>query len=189
MTPPGSSLLGQLGYRYPKRNFARRAIVRLASSPPAGWVAARVMPSLDRRLLSVSNGRFSLSEVVAGTPVIALTTTGAKSGQPRTAYLLAIPVDGQVAVIGTNFAQTETPAWVHNLRRQPEGSLTYRGQRLGVVAREVQGSEYERVFAAAGLVYPGYAVYRARLTKREPKVFVLERSENHNAWTMTDTWT
>ena len=171
------SLLSQLGYRYPKRNFVRRALIRLASGPPAAWVAARIMPVLDRHLLSLSNDRFSLSEVVAGTPVIALTTTGAKSGQPRTAYLLAIPVDEQVAVIGTNFAQAGTPGWVHNLRRHPGGTVTYRGQGLGVVARELEGSEYERVFAAAALVYPGYAVYRARLTERQPKVFLLERSE------------
>ena len=148
------------------------------------------MPALDRRLLSLSNGRFSLSEVVAGTPVISLTTTGAKSGRTRTAYLLAIPVDDHVAVIGTNFAQTETPGWVHNLRRQPEGTVTYRGQQVGVVAREVEGSEYERVFAAAALIYPGYAVYRARLTQRQPKVFMLDRSENDDkARTMTDTST
>ena len=183
------SLLSQLGYRYPKRNFMRRALVRLASSRPAAWVAARIMPALDGRLLSLSNGRFSLSEVVAGTPVISLTTRGAKSGQLRTAYLLAIPVDEKVAVIGTNFAQKDTPGWVHNLRRHPGGTVNFRGQRLEVVAREVEGPEYERVFAAAALVYPGFAVYRARLTERRPKVFMLERSENDDARTMTDTST
>ena len=166
--------MAQLGYRYPKRNFVRRAIVRLTASRLGAWSISRVLPILDRRLLALSNDRFSLSEIAAGTPVIVLTTRGARSDQLRTCHLLGIPVDDKVAVIGTNFAQTRTPAWVYNLLREPRATVAYRGSMVEVTARPVDGSEYDQVFAAAALIYHGYAVYRARLTKRQPRVFILE---------------
>lgn len=122
----------------------------------------------------MSNGQTSVSEVLGGTPVIALTTRGARSGELRTHYLLGIPLVDTLAVIGTNFAQAGTPSWVHNLLAEPRATITYRSSQVTVMARAVSGSEYEHVFAAAALVYPGYGVYRARLAHRPPKVFVLE---------------
>jgi len=125
-------------------------------------------------LLKLTDGRFSLTEIAAGTPVVVLTTQGVKSGQPRTSHLLGIPFDDNIAVIGTNFAQAGTPKWVHNLLREPRATVSYRRSQVAVIARRVHGSEYDHVFAAGALVYPGYAVYRARLAERPPTAFVLE---------------
>lgn len=72
-------------------------------------------------------------------------------------------------IIGTNFAQTETPSWVHNLLAEPRAIVTYRRSRVDAIARAVTGSEYEQVFAAAALVYPGFGAYRAHLTHRQPR--------------------
>ena len=167
-------LLTQLGYRYRERNALRRGVVRFATTPAVSWFSARVLPTLDRLVMRLSDGGTSLSEIAAGTPVLVLTTRGARSGEPRTSYLLGIPVGDTLALIGTNFAQAGTPAWVHNLLVNPRATITYRRSQLVVQAREVFGTEYEQVFAAAALLYPGYAAYRTRLTDREPKVFVLE---------------
>ena len=179
------TLVGQLHYRYPRRNIVRRAVVRLAATRPAAWGIARVLPALDRRLLNLTGGRFSLTEIAAGTPVISLTTRGAKSGRPRTSLLLGIPLDENLAVIGTNFAQPGTPKWVGNLLNDPLATVSYRRSKAPVFARAVHGSEYEQVFAAAALVYPGYAVYRSRLTKRPPEVFVLEPRAGQTSRTTT----
>jgi deazaflavin-dependent oxidoreductase (nitroreductase family) len=167
-------LLTQLGYRYPQRNAVRRGVVRFATTPAVSWFSARVLPSLDRLVLRFTGGRTSLSEIAAGTPVIVLTTRGARSGEPRESHLLGIPVGDTLALIGTNFAEARTPSWVHNLLVQPRATVTYRRSQVVVSAREVSGSEYEQVYAAAALIYPGYGAYRTRLTDREPKVFVLE---------------
>ena len=167
-------LLTQLGYRYPKRNAVRRGVVRLATTRPVAWFLARVLPVVDRQLLKLSSGRMSFAELTGGTPVITLTTRGARTGEPRSHVLLGIPLVDTIAIIGTNFAQAATPAWVHNLMAQPRATVTYRRSQVVVIARAVTGSEYEQVFAAAALVYPGYRAYRARLTHRQPKVFVLE---------------
>ena len=171
-------LLAQLGYRYPERNALRRGVVRLAATPPVSWFSARVLPVLDRQLLRFTGGRTSLSEIAAGTPVIILTTRGARSGEPRTSHLLGIPVGDTLALIGTNFAEARTPSWVHNLLDHPRATVSYRGSQVGVTAREVTGAEYEQVFAAAALLYPGYRVYRTRLTDRVPRVFVLQADIN-----------
>ena len=167
-------LLTRLGYRYPARNAVRRGVVRLVATPPVAWFSARVLPTLDRLVMRLSRGRTSLSEIAAGTPVIVLTTRGARSGEPRTGLLLGIPLVNALALIGTNFAQPGTPSWVHNLQAHPHATVSYRQARVVVNAREVSGAEYEQVFAAAALIYPGYGAYRARLTDRRPKVFVLE---------------
>jgi deazaflavin-dependent oxidoreductase (nitroreductase family) len=167
-------LLSQLGYRYSPRNALRRGVVRFAKTPAVSWFSARVLPSLDHLVLKFTRGRTSLSEIAAGTPVIVLTTRGARSGEPRTSHLLGIPVGDTLALIGTNFAEPRTPSWVHNLLVHPRATVTYRGSQVVVIAREISGAEYEHVYAAAALIYPGYGAYRTRLTEREPKVFVLE---------------
>jgi deazaflavin-dependent oxidoreductase (nitroreductase family) len=166
--------LTRLGYHYPQRNAVRRGVVRMAATPAVSWLSARVLPILDRQVMRLTRGRTSVSEIAAGTPVIVLTTRGARSGEPRTSNLLGIPVGDSLALIGTNFAQARTPSWVHNLLIHPRATVTYRQSQVVVNAREVSGTEYEQVFAAAALLYPGYGVYRTRLTSREPKVFVLE---------------
>ncbi len=167
-------LLTRLGYRYPERNAVRRGVVRFATTPAVCRFSARALPTLDRLILRVTAGRTSLSEIAAGTPVIVLTTRGARSGEPRTSHLLGIPVGDTLALIGTNFAEPRTPSWVHNLLVHPRATVTYRHSQVVVSAREVSGAEYEQVYAAAALIYPGYSAYRNRLTAREPKVFVLE---------------
>jgi deazaflavin-dependent oxidoreductase (nitroreductase family) len=166
-------LLTRLGYRYPERNAVRRGIVRFAATPAVSWFNARVLPILDRQVLRFTRGRTSLSEIAAGTPVIILTTRGARSGEPRTSHLLGIPVGDTLALIGTNFAEARTPSWVHNLLVHPRATVTYRGSQIVVTAREVSGAEYEQIFVAAALIYPGYGAYRTRLADRVPKVFVL----------------
>ena len=167
-------LQAQLGYRYPRRTAIRRAVARAAASRSGAWWLARVLPTIDHRLLDLSGGRISLAELVAGTPLITLTTRGARSGVLRTHHLLGIPFAGTIAVIGTNFGRATTPAWVHNLLADSRASVSYRRARVAVLAREAAGSEYEEVFAAASRVYAGYDAYRARLAHRRPKVFVLE---------------
>ena len=62
-----------------------------------------------------------------GIPVVDVTTTGRKSGQRRTTHLIAIPYTDTLALIGTNFGQPSTPAWVLNLEADPHARIAYRG--------------------------------------------------------------
>lgn len=111
--------------------------------------------------------------LVAGLPVIMLTTTGAKSGRSRTMPLLGIPVDGDIAVIGSNFGQKRTPGWVHNLEADPTAVVAYRGVDVQVSGRLASDAEADEAFGAAATVYPGYGKYRLRASHRTIRVFVL----------------
>ena len=51
-----------------------------------------------------------------GADLLLLTTTGAKSGQPRLAPLAYLTIDGKLIIIGSKAGADTNPDWVHNLR-------------------------------------------------------------------------
>ena len=164
----------QLDYRYPQRNAFRSSLHKVASSRPGAWLMSKSIRFLDRLALSLTKGRTTVSEVVAGLPVIDVTTTGAKSGQPRTAQLFGIPTEGNLAILGTGFGLQKTPGWVFNLISNPRASVTYRNRTVDVTARRAEGAEADDIWATARELYDGYAAYRVRASHREIVVFVLE---------------
>ena len=57
------------------------------------------------------------------------------AGRPRTSPLIGIPVDGSIAVIGSNFGQESTPGWVYNLEADPSATVAYGERAVDVTAR------------------------------------------------------
>jgi deazaflavin-dependent oxidoreductase (nitroreductase family) len=149
-------------------------IRRLAATRPGALLLARVLPRADLALLRVTRGRRTLTRVVAGLPVVALTTVGARSGQRRTAPVLGIPIGPHVAVAAGNFGSPRTPGWCANLRADPHAHLLVDGLRRHVIARELTGAERQRVWDAGLAVYPGAAAYEHRAGGRAIAVFLLE---------------
>ncbi len=166
-----------IGYEIKPTNAAQRVMQQVASSKPGAWAFSKVLHHADRRLHQWSKGRYTVPTIVAGLPVVMVTTTGAKSGQARTMPLLAIPVGDDLAIIGTNFGQTKTPGWVYNLEADPHGTVGYRDREVGVVARRADADEFDVAFTEAAKVYPGYDKYRERISDREIRVFVLQPDE------------
>jgi deazaflavin-dependent oxidoreductase (nitroreductase family) len=163
-----------LGLRLRPANAAQRAVQSMASTRPGAWAFSRSITPLDRLVHRATRGRLTLPQVLAGLPVVMVTTTGRKSGEARVAPLVGVPVDGNLAVVGTNFGQPRTPGWVHNLEADPSARVTYRDADVEVRARPATPSERARVLRAAAAIYPGYDRYRERVTGREIRVFVLE---------------
>jgi deazaflavin-dependent oxidoreductase (nitroreductase family) len=162
-----------VGYEIRSANAAQRVVQRGASTKAGAWLFSKTAHHLDGFLLARTHGRTALATLVAGLPIITVTTTGAKSGLPRALPLLGIPIDGDLALIGTNFGQTNTPGWVHNLEADPAARVEYRDRAVDVVARRADPDETETALVAAARVYPGYDKYRERITGRAVKVFVL----------------
>ena len=167
-------LATEIGYEIRPTNAAQRAMQHVAASKPGAWMFSKVLHHADRRLHAWTSGRYTVPTILAGLPVVMVTTTGARSGVPRTMPLLAIPIGDDLAVIGTNFGQTDTPGWVFNLEADPHGSVTYRDREVAFVARPATDAEYDTAFASAAQVYPGYDKYRERISDRRIRVFVLE---------------
>ena len=167
------TILDELGYELRPANAVRRSVQQLASTRPMAWLFQRTLFPLDKFVFRRTGGRSSVTGLLAGVPVLLLTTTGAKSGRPRTMPLLGIPVGADLAVIGSNFGQESTPGWVYNLEADPRASVSHRDRSVEVVASRADDERTDEVFRSAAQIYPGYARYRRRADHRTIRVFVL----------------
>jgi deazaflavin-dependent oxidoreductase (nitroreductase family) len=167
-------LAADLGYRHRPANAAQRGVQALGSSRAGAWLFSRTLRHLDDAVTRVSRGRQSAPQLLAGLPVLDLTTTGRRSGRPRTSHLISIPVGEDLAVLGTNFGQPATPAWVLNLEADPRATVTYRGRTLPVTARPATDAERAAVMERSRGIYGGYEKYQQRISGRRVRVFVLE---------------
>jgi deazaflavin-dependent oxidoreductase (nitroreductase family) len=159
---------------YQQANGVQRTIRRFASGGPGSWLFARVAHRIDRPLYRLTRGRHTLSTLVSGIPVVMLTTTGARSGEPRTVPVLGLPTDEGLVVIASNFGQRRHPAWYHNLRARPEGEVVVDGARRRFKAVVAEGERRQRIWETGLKVYPGFSQYERRASHRDIAVFVLE---------------
>lgn len=164
----------QLGYAVPRANGLQRLTQRFASTRPGAWTFAKTAHHLDRLVLRATKGRSTLAAMVAGIPVVMVTTTGRRSGEGRTMPLLGVPIGDDLALLGTNFGQAALPAWYLNFGADPHGEVAYRDRTVAVTAREATEEEREEVMRTAAAIYPGYDRYRERITGRVIPVLVLE---------------
>ncbi|MGA7759496.1 MAG: nitroreductase family deazaflavin-dependent oxidoreductase [Ilumatobacteraceae bacterium] len=169
-------VLDELDYVLKPANAAQRVTQRIAASGPGAWVFQRTLYPVDKVLYKRTDGRLTVPGLMAGLPVIMLTTTGAKSGEPRSMPLVGIPLGDDLAVIGSNYGQQRTPGWVYNLEADPAATVSYRDRSVEVTARAASADEADEAFEIAATFYPGYGKYRARASHRTIRVFVLEPS-------------
>ena len=169
------SVAEDLDSRFTPANRAQRALQALVASRAGAWVFARVLPTLDTWVQRLTHHRHTVPSLLAGLPVVDLTTTGRRSGLPRTTHLIAIPHGDTLALLGTNFGQQATPAWALNLEAEPRAGLSYRGATVQVVARPASAAEQGDILARSEQLYVGYRRYQTRITGRRLRVFVLER--------------
>jgi deazaflavin-dependent oxidoreductase (nitroreductase family) len=158
---------------FDRANVLQKVVRRFAASGPGAWLFARVMHRIDRPVHRLTRGRYTLASLVSGIPVVMLTTTGAKSGRSRTAPVLGIPSEGELAIIASNFGQYRQPGWYHNLRAHAEAEIVIDGNRRRVRAEEALGERREEIWREGLRVYPGFGQYERRAAHRDIAVFVL----------------
>jgi deazaflavin-dependent oxidoreductase (nitroreductase family) len=122
-------------------------------------------------LYRASGGR--IGRGFQGMPVLLLTTTGRRSGKPRTTPLLFIRENDAFVVVGSNGGSDSTPAWWLNLLSDKNAEVEIGRARTRVAARKASPEERVRLWAAFTSGYPGYAKYATR-TAREIPVVLLE---------------
>jgi deazaflavin-dependent oxidoreductase (nitroreductase family) len=111
-----------------------------------------------------------------GNELLLLTTTGAKSGEPRVAPLVVFRVDGKLLIVAGYGGADVNPAWVHNLRANPRAHVEIATGSYDVVARELDPSEREAVIPRINVLTPAfaYANYQSKTTRTIP-IFELEQ--------------
>ncbi|MGB8382796.1 MAG: nitroreductase family deazaflavin-dependent oxidoreductase, partial [Dermatophilaceae bacterium] len=95
----------------------------MAATVGGSWLLSRQMPTLDRATLRVTGHRRTLTAIMAGLPVVQLTTVGAKTGMPHAVSVLGFHTNQGVVVAAGNFGHRTEPAWCANLRRNPRARL------------------------------------------------------------------
>ncbi|WP_205696106.1 nitroreductase family deazaflavin-dependent oxidoreductase [Conexibacter sp. SYSU D00693] len=108
-----------------------------------------------------------------GTTILLLTTTGRKSGDPRTTPLIFREVDGNHVIVASKGGAPDDPGWFKNLQADPEAKIQVRADELAVRPRVAEGEERERLWGLMAEVWPDYDAYQTKTDRRIP-VVVLE---------------
>lgn len=132
---------------------------------PTGWVASHV-----RGYVSSGGGS---GHIWYGKPTLLLVTRGRKSGLLRRTGLIYGEDGGDYVVVGSNGGSDHHPHWYLNLLAEPRVRVQVGAETFDAVAREAEGEERERLFAAMTSIFPQYESYR-RQADREIPVVVLE---------------
>ena len=130
----------------------------------AGW-------KLHRLVYGRLGGR--LGTRIGPHPVLLLTTRGRRTGAERTVPLNYLDTTAGPVVIGSYAGEPRDPAWVLNLRAQPEAEMRIGSQIHLIRAVELHGSEREAMAEKFEAIDTSYRVYRQR-TERVLPVFRLE---------------
>lgn len=111
-----------------------------------------------------------------GRPILILTTTGARSGEPRVAPLVYSRDGDRYVIMASKAGAPDNPAWYANLVANPVVTVETGGERFAARAVEIQGEERDRLWDAHVAEHPGFAEYVTRTTRRIP-VIALSRIE------------
>jgi F420H(2)-dependent quinone reductase len=116
--------------------------------------------------------RLGLAQQIGDAPILLLTTTGRKSGRPRTVPLMYVPAAAPV-LVASNGGRRNHPSWYLNLMDDARASIEIGSRRTEVVARTVGGGERELLWERAVEIYPPYSEYQRRAERTLP-VIVLQ---------------
>lgn len=137
----------------------------------------RLQPQVGRLhslVLRKSRGRLRRSRLLAGgQPVLALTTTGRRSGVARTTTVAYLRHGDGYAVTALNLGSDRHPAWCLNLREHPRAFVHVDGEDKTVRAREARDEEADLLWQRYFQRLPAAANFR-QLARRKVPIFVLE---------------
>lgn len=110
-----------------------------------------------------------------GASVLILTTTGRRSGEPRSTPLIYGKHGQDHVVVASKGGSEQHPDWYLNLVDQPEATVQVWGERFPARARTATGEERTQLWQLMTKSWPAYDEYQ-RKTGREIPVVVLERT-------------
>jgi deazaflavin-dependent oxidoreductase (nitroreductase family) len=109
-----------------------------------------------------------------GAHTLLLTTTGRRSGEPRTTPLVYGRSGDDLLLVPSNGGSRRPPDWYLNLRANPEVEVQLKADRFRARARNATPEETPEMWATVTTEWPPYDEYQRR-TEREIPVVVLER--------------
>jgi deazaflavin-dependent oxidoreductase (nitroreductase family) len=107
-----------------------------------------------------------------GAPLLLLHTTGAKSGRERVNPVMYQEVGSSYAVFASKAGAPTSPDWYHNLVAHPDVSAEIGTETKPLLAREASDDERDRIWSRQKSLYPGFADYERRTSRRIPVVIL-----------------
>ncbi len=138
-------------------------------SNPVKDSLAKGVNLLHRTLYDVTGGRIGGS--VASMTAVKLTTTGRRSGEPRTVMLTTPVRRGDDIVLVASYGGDDAhPAWYLNLQADPAVTLHVEGREIRATARTADDSERAELWPRITAAYDGYAGYQRKTDRPIPVV-------------------
>jgi len=112
---------------------------------------------------------------MAGTRLLALTTTGARTGERRRALVFFSKDGADYVIAGTASGATRDPAWLHNLKAHPTPSVDVDGRQFEASATIAEGAERDRLWQQHLEVQPQLAAHAKQAGRSIPMVRLTPR--------------
>ncbi|MEX0846200.1 MAG: nitroreductase/quinone reductase family protein [Ilumatobacteraceae bacterium] len=131
----------------------------------------KTMNLVHRTGLKISGGRWGWT--AGSMPVIELTTTGRKSGEPRS-VMLTSPVQeaGSMVIVASRGGDDHHPAWFLNVQANPEVQVATKAGTTTMRARVATADERARLWPQVTSTYRNYAQYQTKTEREIPLVFL-----------------
>ena len=120
--------------------------------------------------------RSSNGDAFKGRSLLLLTTTGARSGQPRTTPMMYVHDGERLLVIASNAGAPKHPDWYYNLIAHPQVTVEVGRETYDATAVVTEGAERQELWNKIVEQYPFFADHQAKVTRQIP-VVALERRE------------
>jgi deazaflavin-dependent oxidoreductase (nitroreductase family) len=132
----------------------------------------KTMNNVHRTILKVSGGRIGWT--AGDMPVLELTTTGRKSGQPRSVMLTSpLQEDDTMVIVASRGGDDQHPAWFLNLRDHPEVTVKLKdGPPRTMMATAASEDERDRMWPIIAGKYKNYAGYQTKTDRQIPLVLL-----------------
>jgi deazaflavin-dependent oxidoreductase (nitroreductase family) len=114
---------------------------------------------------------------MSGQPLLHLHTIGAKSGQPRTAVVMAFPDgDDSWLVVASRGGTAGHPSWIHNIAANPDRiEVEIQGRKAAVAAETLSGEERADAWERITSSQPRFAGYEQKTDRQLPVVRLTAR--------------
>jgi deazaflavin-dependent oxidoreductase (nitroreductase family) len=110
-----------------------------------------------------------------GATSLLLTTTGRKSGEPRTSALIFAKDGDDYLVVASMGGAPTHPSWYLNLTANPDAEVQVRGDHIPVTAHTASDDEKPRLWSIVTEQWPNYDVYQTRTDRVIPLVVLSPR--------------
>jgi deazaflavin-dependent oxidoreductase (nitroreductase family) len=148
-----------------------RAVNAFSATRPGSWLVRRVAAHVDPVLFRWSRGRIAVTGPPT-LPMLLLTTTGRRSGQPRTVTLAQLEEQGGTRlVVASAMGHHRHPDWLLNLRAEPRARMQLPGaEEVEVTATELEGGEVAQRWPEIERAIPQMRTYVKRTSRQLPVV-------------------